>query len=338
MGAAPLAFAAGRRVRVAVIGTGHGHAISKIRALRAMPEYELAGVCRPDASEPGSHEVLRQVPSLSLEQIESDTSIELVAIETADVERNLDLAERFVAARRYVHFDKPPGANFPRFRSLLERAARAGRTVQMGYQWRYHPGMQAVIEAARQGWLASVYRFRAGIDKLIGPVERKHLARFPGGLMFSEGCHLVDRAVDALGRPERVTAFLRRESPLEDGLADNTLAVLEYPRAIAEVSVAGFHERGTPYRFLEIQGTNGFARVQPYTFPSKLTVDLARAAGPYKAGVQEIEIAAPPGLTYTPDFREMAAVIRDGARPAFSPEHDLLVHRTLLQVCGMLKL
>ena len=48
MAAAPVLSASGRPIRVAVIGTSHGHAISKIRALRAMPEYDLAGICRPD--------------------------------------------------------------------------------------------------------------------------------------------------------------------------------------------------------------------------------------------------------------------------------------------------
>jgi predicted dehydrogenase len=336
LAAVPAASPMLRPIRVAVVGTGHGHAISKIRALRSMPEYELVGVCRPDPSEPSSHEALRDVKWISLDEIEADASIELVAIETADVDHNLDLAERIVRAGRFLHFDKPPGASLGRFRSLLAQAAERKRVVQMGYQWRYHTAMQAALEAARKGWLGQVYRFRASIDKLVGPEERKHLARFRGGLMFSEGCHLIDRAVDLLGKPIRATGFLRHEATIADDLADNTLAILEYPSALAEISMAGFHERGGLYRFLEVQGTNGFVRAQPYTFPSRLTVDLARASGPYKSGQQSLEIAAPPGLAYTPDFREMASIIREGARPAFSPQHDLITHETLLRVCGML--
>jgi predicted dehydrogenase len=301
-----------------------------------MPEYELAGVCRPDPAEPSSHQALRDVKWLSLEQVEADSSIELVAIESADFDANLGYAERFVRAGRFVHLDKPPGSDFARLRSLLEKASRIQRVVQMGYQWRYHPAMQAAIAAAREGWLGRIYRFRASIDKLVGPEERKQLARFRGGLMFSEGCHLIDRAVDVLGKPMRATGFLRHDPTVSDNLADNTVAVLEYPWALAEISMAGFHERGSSYRYLEIQGTNGFARVQPYAFPSRLTIEVGHASGPYKTGAQTIDIAAPAALAYTPDFREMAAIIRESAGPAFSPEHDLLVHETLLHVCGML--
>src|SRR5262249_49294735 len=215
-------------------------------------------------------EALRNVRWLSIEQILDDAPIEMVAIETADVDRNLEYAERFVAAGRFVHLDKPPGAHLERLRMLLRNAAGRGRVVQMGYQWRYHPAMQAAIEAARHGWLGRIYRFRASIDKLVLAEERRHLAKFRGGLMFSEGCHLIDRAVAVLGKPLKVTGILRRDSKVRDGLADNTLAVLEYDHAVAEISLAGFHAHGDRYRFLEILGTNGLARVQPYSFPSRL--------------------------------------------------------------------
>ncbi|HYI97354.1 MAG TPA: Gfo/Idh/MocA family oxidoreductase [Bryobacteraceae bacterium] len=244
---------------------------------------------------------------------------------------------RSCLSKQEGHFDKPPGADMARFRKLLSRAAEQQRIVQMGYQWRYQSAMQAAVEAARNGWLGTIYRFRASIDKLVGPEERRHLAKFRGGLMFSEGCHLIDRAIAVLGKPSKVTGFLRHESPIEDGLADNTLAVLEYDRAIAEISMAGFRSNGTPYRYLEILGTNGSARAQPYAYPTRLMVDLIEAKGPYKAGPQTLEPAPPPGPTYSPDFREMAAVMRSGASPSHSPEHDLVTHDTLLRVCGMQK-
>ncbi len=329
------AFATTARIKVAVVGTSHGHAMSKIRALRAMPEYEFAGVCRPDSSEPEGG--LRDIQWLSLRQIVDDASIELVVCESDDVLRNVGYAEQFVEAGKFVHLDKPPVDDLERLRKLFENARNRNRSVQLGFQWRFHPAMQAVVEAARNGWLGKVYRFRASIDKLIGAEERRHLAKFPGGMMFSEGCHLVDRAVAVLGKPAKVTGFLRHDGAAADGLADNTLAILEYPGAIAEISLAGFHGHGNAYRFLEVLGTNGSARMQPYTFPSQLTVDVLQAAGPYKAGAQTIQVPAPPGPGYSPDFLEMAAIIRQGAKPSHSVEHDLATHETLLRVCGMYK-
>jgi len=329
----PLAASSGA-IRAAVLGTGHAHAAGKIRALRGLPQYELAGICRPDPDEPNQGEVFQGVRWLSLDQVLNDASIELVLVESR-VQRNLHYAQRCVSAGKFVHLDKAPGEDLAALRTLLSGAAKRSRAVQMGYQWRYHPAMRAAIEAARKGWLGRVYAFRAAIDKPTPPAERRQLANFRGGMMFELGCHLIDRAVDLLGKPRKVTGILRHDSPLDDGLADNTLAILEYDQAIAEIYVAAFQPHGNSYRSVEILGTNGKAIAQPFS-PPRLTVDLKDAAGVYRAGVQVMEMAEAPGPAFGPDLLEMAAIIRQGAHPSYSPEHDLAAQETLLRACGVL--
>ena len=328
------AFGSTGRIRAVMIGTAHGHAASKARALRKLPEYDFAGICRVHADEPDTNDAFQGLPRLALDDVLADASIEMVAIETR-VERNLDYAERAVHAGKFVHLDKPPGsADLNRLRTLFDDARRGGRVVQMGYQWRYHPAMRAAIEAARNGWLGEVYALRASIDKPLRPDERRELAKFKGGILFEEGCHLIDRTVDLFGKPKRVTGYLQHASPLDDGLADNTLAILEYDKAIAEIRMASFQPHGNRYRLFELSGTNGKAAVQPYA-PQRLLVDLQTAAGPYRAGEQILEPAEPPGPTYAPDFEEMARIIREHAAPSYSSEHDLMVQETLLRACGM---
>lgn len=334
-GLAAFAQSSGERIRVAVIGTGHGHAASKVKALRVLPEYELVGVCRPDQDEPAEADAFKGVRWLSFDEVLGDKTIELVAVESLPG-RNLTYAQKCVRANKFVHLDKPPGADLAALKSMFAEAAERKRTVQMGYQWRYHPGMQAAIEAAKNGWLGTVHRMRLSIDKPIEPAERRELARFRGGVLFSEGCHLVDRAIALFGKPKKITGFLRHESPLQDGLADNTLAIFEFERALAEVSVAAFQPNGGKYRRLEIVGSNGVTLVQPYA-PLHLMVDLKQAAGPYKAGEQQVQLVNPPGPTYAPDFQEMARVIRQGEKPSYSPEHDLVTQEVLLRACGMLR-
>ena len=95
---------ASKKIRVAVLGTGHAHALGKIQALRTLPEYELAGICRPDADEPNEGEVFRGVRWLSLDEVLQDSSIELVDVESR-VERNLQYADKCVSAGKFVHLD-----------------------------------------------------------------------------------------------------------------------------------------------------------------------------------------------------------------------------------------
>jgi predicted dehydrogenase len=151
--------------------------------------------------------------------------------------------------------------------------------------------------------------------------------------MFELGCHLVDRVVDLLGRPSKVTPFLRHDSSYSDELADNTLAVFEYERALAEIFSTAQQPAGGNHRLFQIQGTNGTAILEPIEPPS-LVIDLNLAAGPYQAGQQNVAVRNDP--RYVADFREMAEVIR-GQRPAsFSSKQDLIVQETLLRACGVL--
>jgi predicted dehydrogenase len=305
--------------------------MGKVAALRALPQYELAGICEPDTTRARGHKALQGVRWLSQRQMLDDPSIELIAVESR-VQENLAYAREAVDAGKFVHLDKAPGANLSAFRALLEKAARHKRVVQLGYQWRYHPAMRAALAAARSGWLGGVYSFRARIDKPLAPADRRDLAAFRGGMMFELGCHLIDRAADLLGRPTRVTGYLWHHGREDDGLADNTLALLEYPRAVAEISVAAMHPHGNAYRIVEITGTNGSATVRPFS-PYRLITHLRTAAGPYPAGLKEIGFppdALPP---YSPDFLEMARIIREGAEPSYSRQHDLLAQEVLLKAC-----
>ena len=81
-GVAAFAQPAGERIRVAMIGTGHGHAASKVKALRVLPEYEFVGVCGPDKDEPAEDAAFQGVRWLSLEEVIDDKTIEMVAVES----------------------------------------------------------------------------------------------------------------------------------------------------------------------------------------------------------------------------------------------------------------
>ena len=329
---AALATAKANPIRAAVYGIGHAHAMGKVAALRSLPQYEFAGICEPDPAIPRTHKALQGARWLTQREMLEDPSIELIAVESR-VRENLRYARQAIDSGKFVHLDKAPGEDLAAFRALLSEAERRKRVVQLGYQWRYHPAMRAALDAARRGWLGQVYHFRAWIDKPTPPADRKQLAEFRGGMMFELGCHLIDRATDLLGKPKRVTGHLRHHGEFQDALADNTMAILEYDRAIAEIYVAAMHPHGNQYRTVEITGTNGSATVRPFS-PYRLITHLKDATGPYPAGLKELEFPPDTLPGFAPDFLEMAAIIREGARPSYTPEHDLLTHEALLKACG----
>ncbi len=235
-------------------------------------------------------------------------------------------------AGRHGPLEKPPAATLREFRELVALARRKDRLLQIGYMWRYNPGIQLAIEAAAKGWLGEVFLVRATMNTLLDDARRPEWAEFPGGAMFEQGGHPVEAVVRSLGAPARVTPFLQRRRAPADTLADNTVAVLEHPPALAIVTSAPLQPNAGPQRFFEILGTQGSARVQPLE-PPALLLDLAEPAGPYARGRQDVPL--PAYRRYVDEFRDLAAAIRGERALPVSLDQEVAIQAALMLACGV---
>lgn len=317
-----------RKLKAGFLGVGHSHFRGKLRLVERSADFELVGLCEEDArARAGGPAGARW---LTREELFAEAEVVLVESAVHDHARHAEAALR---AGKHVHVEKPPAATLEALRQLLRVAADQRRVLQVGYLWRYHPGFNAVLEAARQGWLGEVFLVRATMNTLVDAEERRRWAEFPGGAMFEQGCHLIDPLVRLLGRPAKVTPFLRHFGPPADGLADNTVAVFEFARATGIVTCAPLQPNAGRHRLFEVVGTNGVARLQPLE-PPALTLDLGQAAGPYAAGRQELGL--PPYERYVDELAALAAAVR-GDRPLpTTAEVELNVQEALLGASGML--
>lgn len=328
--ALPTARAAdpGTRIKAGFLGTAYSHFRDKFALLRQSTDFELVGLCEED------DEVRARGPKDArwLTREELFAAAEVIVVESA-VQDHARHAKLALEAGRHVHLEKPPADTLPAFLELLDVAEAKRRVLQIGYMWRYNPGIQSALEAARQGWLGRVFLVRATMNTLLGAEERRNWAQFPGGAMFEQGCHLIDPLVRLLGRPLKVTPFLNRSGLHPDDLADNTIAVMEFEQAMGLVTCAPLQPNAGAHRFFEILGTQGTARVQPLE-PPGLILDLARPAGPYSSGRQEI--ALPAYRRYVDEFRDLAAAIRGEKALPVSPAEERVVQESLLRATRML--
>lgn len=321
------------RLKIGQIGTGHAHAAGKLKAIQKLSDrYELVGVVENDPRRRrelgGSY---LGVKLISEEQLFNIPGLQAVAVET-EVRDLVSTAHRCIDAGVHVHLDKPGGESFQDYKNLLEKAGQQGLTVQMGYIYRYHPAIRFCAEALRKGWLGEPFEVDGVISKTVGPAVRRQLAEYRGGTMFELGCHVLDVVIWLLGKPENVTAYVRRTRPEQDDLADNQLAVLEYPQALATVRSALVEVEGPRRRQLVVCGDQGTFDLRPLN-QSRFRLALDRPRGSYRRGYQDVELPEKP-VRYVGDFVELAAVIRGEKEPDFSPEHDLAVHRAILQGSG----
>jgi predicted dehydrogenase len=318
------------RTRIAFLGGSHSHAFDKVKVVMENPRWELLGVSEDDPEFRSPYEKAG-VPLVSRDQVLNDSSIQVIAVESEVRDHNRD-GEAALAAGKHVHLEKPPADRLAVFRSMVDAAQRKHLLLQMGYMWRYNPALNAALEAGRKGWLGEIYLVRGTMNTLVAPRARAEWARFRGGQMFEQGSHIIDLTARLLGRPEKVTPFLRSHGRFDDKLMDNTIAVLEYPRALAIITAAVLQPNAWPHRFFEILGTNGTAVVRPIE-PPALAIDLVKAAGPYQQGMQTVPLR--PYRRFVDDFAELEEAVRLRKPLTVTPAEDLLVQETVMQACEM---
>lgn len=333
MAAGAAGAATGGKVRAAILGVRHGHVVGKLRALRESPLYELAGVCEPDPALRREREqsvAFHGLRWLSQEELVGDAATRLVIVESG-VAETVPYGLRAIAAGKHVHLEKPPSERMAPFRELVEEARAKNLLVQVGYIWRHHAGFAAAAEVLRKGWLGEVTMMRGTINTDLAAAAREPLSRFVGGMMFELGCHMIDRMVDLLGRPESVRSWLRHDTSFPDRLADNALAVFEYKRALAVIGSAARMAGSSQHRIFELVGTEGSIQIQPVEPGTRVQVMMREARGPYRAGWQTLEM--PAQQRYAGDFEELGRAIMEGGKLRHSYDFELLVQETVLRAC-----
>jgi predicted dehydrogenase len=327
---------AANKIKVGQIGTAHPHAEGKIKTLRKLSDwYEVVGIVEPDAErradaqKDSSYEGLKWMTE---EQLLNTPGLQAVAVE--DTHHSLaGRAMNCVEAGMHVHLDKPPGESMSALKKVLGEAARRKLTVQPGYMYRYNPAFMLCFKAVREGWLGDVFEVHGVMSKQVSRSKRKKWLEYTGGTMFNLGSHLIDALVAVLGKPDKVTSYMRHIRDEWDNLKDNQLAVFEYPNATATIRSSVVEVDGGKRRQFVVCGDKGTVDIRPLE-PPKLKLALDGARGKYVKGYQHVELPAIPGR-YDDQLIDFARVIRGEKQLEWSAEHDLAVHETLLLASGL---
>jgi predicted dehydrogenase len=326
-------------IRMAQYGTKHGHAAGKLLSMQTNPNVEVVGVFEPDAARRAELAAgdgpFGQVHWFdSADEMLDDSSIAAVASEGLNSE-SLAFTEAIVDAGKHVWYDKPAGDNWTHLQQVVEKARRQQLHLQMGYMFRYQHAFEKLAHWAKSGALGRIFSVRAHMSTWLTAVQREVISEHRGGILYDLGGHMLDQIVWLLGRPTRVTRYLRNDDGIVPAFMDNTLAVLEYERALATVDIAAMEARPMARRF-EIYGDQGSAIIVDGFDPTReVRLCLEEAADGYPAGIHYLPW--PPQTRQNMYDRELEAfveVLRGERTPDRDYDHDLLVQEILLRVTG----
>lgn len=327
------------KMRMAQYGTKHGHAAGKLLSMQQHPDVEVVGVYEPDAARRA--QVVADDPTYSqvhwfgsAAEMLGDDSIVAIASEGLNSE-SLDFTEAIVDAGKHVWYDKPAGDNWDQWQRVVEKARSGNIHLQMGYMFRYQHAFEKLAHWARSGALGNIFSVRAHMSTWLNEAQREVISEHAGGILYDLGGHMIDQIVWLLGRPTRVTAFLRNDTGIVPAFKDNTLAVFEFEKAMATVDIAAMEARPMARRF-EIYGDKGSAIIVDGFDPSReIRLCLDEPADGYAAGVHYLTWEPQTRQNmYDREFEAFVEVLQGKRQPDRTFEHDLLVQETLLRATG----
>ena len=190
--------------------------------------------------------------------------------------------------------------------------------------------------------LGQVFSVRAHMSAWVPPVKqalsyntRDTISYHQGGMLFDLGGHMLDQICWLLGRPNKVTSFLRNDTGIVPAMMDNTLGVFEFDQAMAIVDIAAMEPRPMARRF-EVYGTLGSAiLLEPFEPANQIRLCLEEAAGGYEQGLHLINLRAQDRQeTHDLELQAFVAAVRGQQPPDRPLAHELLVQETLLRATG----
>jgi predicted dehydrogenase len=305
---------------IAFLGVGHPHVFARVQLLREMPDVAILGFFEPDPQIAERFADRTGLARFETAEALLETGPRIAIVNGLDPQVP-GLAERAAGAGvGGLLLEKPGAASPERFYQLAAELERRDIQVEVGYELHYTGSVALCRDLIAHDVLGDITlaRFHGGCPVGAGAELWQSIPEDLGGLVFTEGSHLLEIVVDLFGVPSRVGASVRRlpegrPSPsigykpdlfsppsTDHQVAVGTLlhedvgaALLDYPDKIVTVDVTAWEPTDwcTDWA-IDIYGTNGVLHAVPE--PSEVRLTLRAAAGRHPAGTTVVRAPDPP--------------------------------------------
>lgn len=333
------------KIRVVQIGIGHDHATGILdTVLKQQDIYDVCALGVPESEKTDFCERLKnyenKLPIVTVDEALNLKDIDAVIVETE--EENLTKYAYAAAKKGFpVHMDKPGGLKLDEFEKLINAAKENKSVLHLGYMYRYNPAINEAIKKARSGEIGEIYAVEAQMNCEHGREKREWLARFPGGMMFFLGCHLIDLIVRIQGFPEEVIPLNRPTQIGGTTAEDYGFAVLKYKNGISFAKTCAAEPGGYSRRQLVICGSEGTIEMKPlesfdengdiYTQTAEVNKKKADVDWCYRAPI----VSSKPYGRYDYMMSDFCKMVCSDLENPFDYDYELKLYKTLLKACGV---
>lgn len=327
----------GGKIKIGQIGLAHAHGEGKMLAVRKFPElFEVVGYS--EASDEivercAEKEAYKGLVRMSEEELLEKVDAVLVECE---VLRLTEIAEKCIKAGKHIHLDKPTTGSVEKYTEIINIAREKGLIIQLGYMYRYNPAIMKCIDMINNGEIGSVHTINAEISTHHYENSKKAMSKYSGGTMFIMGSHLIDLVVYLLGEPQNAVSFFKKTGYDGIDFEDNNFVVLEYEKAIARVYASSVEVNGWGRRQFVVCGEKGTISILPIENDVAMTfADVEITKSHYEDMKEKIDVKdIPKDCRYDTMVQDFAAYINGELENPFTYDHEIAVHKVLVQVCG----
>jgi predicted dehydrogenase len=241
---------------VAVIGCAGNFGAKRLAALRRAGAH-VAAVCDvAEIAEPGGARVERDWRTL----LDQEFDVACIALPDA---AKIQVVEEFLRAGKSVVVEKPLAPRVRDVRQLFNLAREHGRALYVGYNLRFFPSLQRLLELLRSGTFGELLQLRAfyghgGAPHLAASADWRVGDRTWGGSFVDMGTHLLSLAAEAIATVD--AGSVQRQSTFTGAVEDSCTALLRAGDSVVTLSSSWTAWRS---RFsLELYGRDGVAELE----------------------------------------------------------------------------
>ena len=196
------------------------------------------------------------------------------------------------------------------------------------------------VRKAKSGELGEVYSVEAHMDCWHTPEKRQWLSRFPGGMMFFLGCHLIDLILQIMGEPQKIIPM--NQSTGIDGVTgeDYGFVLFCYKNGISFAKTCAAELGGFSRRQLVICGSKGTIELRPLEkYESDGTLSTNVCYTDNEKGTDWLYSApflkSAPADRYNKMMASFAKMVRGEIKNPFGYDYELKLYNILLKSCGI---
>lgn len=220
-------------IRVAIVGCAHPHIFPRIDLLKAQPDVTVVGCYDPDAALAKGIEQRCGITAYeSADTLLDQPGVNFVLIEGWDTD-NPDYVRAAVRRGQAVMLEKPGAPNLPEMQRLMDDIRGAAVPFQVGYMLRFSAAVAHIRRFLADGVLGQITLARFHAAAPVGGAREvwQSVPGDMGGVVFTDGCHMVDIIIHLLGLPRSAKGMLLKlpkgEPVLAHGFKRDTLSELD---------------------------------------------------------------------------------------------------------------